>query len=334
VWGAVGATGATGLTWRGAWAAATAYAANDAVTYNGSSYRRKVAGTTAGTPDSDPTNWELLAAVGATGPIGATGPTGTAGAVGATGPIGPAGATGPVGATGAGVTGATGPTGPSGPVGATGATGAAAAGATDLNYRGDWVAGTYNDGDIVVYNGVLYMCTQPGITATPGGWPTAYVAIPLTDKGAANGVATLDATGLVTAAQLPPAGGGQLDYVQITAQATSSATTEAAATTIITGNSVTYDGSTRVRIEFFFPKTVSGGGAPVVVVLRDTTVVGQIAIGSTSNFLPVGVVFDTPPSGGHAYILKAFVNTGTITFSAGSGGSGAFVPAFLRVTKA
>jgi hypothetical protein len=71
--GAAGATGAPGLVWRGAWAAATAYVVNDAITYNGSSYRRKVAGTTATVPSSDTTNWELLASKGDTGAAGTAG---------------------------------------------------------------------------------------------------------------------------------------------------------------------------------------------------------------------------------------------------------------------
>jgi hypothetical protein len=62
-----GPQGPPGLNWTGAWAAATAYAVDDAVTYAGSSYRRKVAGTSAGAPDTDTTNWELLAAKGLDG---------------------------------------------------------------------------------------------------------------------------------------------------------------------------------------------------------------------------------------------------------------------------
>lgn len=58
--GPTGATGPAGLQWLGAWAAATAYAINDAVTYNNAVYRRKVAGTTATAPSADATNWELL----------------------------------------------------------------------------------------------------------------------------------------------------------------------------------------------------------------------------------------------------------------------------------
>jgi len=99
--GATGPTGPAGITWRGAWSAATAYAVNDGVTYGGSSYRRKVAGTTAGSPDTDTTNWELLAQSGATGATGPAGPTGPTGATGVQGPPGATGATGPTGPTGA-----------------------------------------------------------------------------------------------------------------------------------------------------------------------------------------------------------------------------------------
>jgi len=76
--GNTGATGPAGLVWRGAWASATAYAVNDAVTYNGSSYRRTVAGTTVTTPNNDATNWELIAAQGTAGSTGSTGPAGPA----------------------------------------------------------------------------------------------------------------------------------------------------------------------------------------------------------------------------------------------------------------
>lgn len=56
-----GNTGPPGLTWKGAWAAATAYVVNDAVTYGRGSYRRLVAGTTATDPAHDAVNWALFA---------------------------------------------------------------------------------------------------------------------------------------------------------------------------------------------------------------------------------------------------------------------------------
>jgi len=37
-------------------------------------------------------------------------------------------------------------------------------------YNGDWAAGSYSDGDIVVYNGIAYLCTSP-TSAAPTAWP-------------------------------------------------------------------------------------------------------------------------------------------------------------------
>ncbi|HYW88806.1 MAG TPA: carbohydrate-binding protein [Chloroflexota bacterium] len=101
----VGVSGVT-MNWRGAWSSSTAYAKNDGVSYNGSSYIcLSPVGPTATTPDTDPTHWGVLAqagAPGATGPQGPTGATGAQGPTGATGPQGPTGATGSTGAQGIG----------------------------------------------------------------------------------------------------------------------------------------------------------------------------------------------------------------------------------------
>lgn len=74
-----------GLNWRGVWSPGTAYAVNDAVTQNGSTWRRTVAGTTPAAPSTDPANWELVAAKGDTGPQGEPGPQGIPGPPGADG---------------------------------------------------------------------------------------------------------------------------------------------------------------------------------------------------------------------------------------------------------
>jgi len=98
--------------------------------------------------------------------------------IGPTGPTGPAGPTGPQGSTGPGV-----------PVGGTQGqalvkktatdfdTQWAQAGA-DLVYDGDFAAGpTYKDGEVVVYNGVAYICVTP-TTAAPIAWPGGPPAVP------------------------------------------------------------------------------------------------------------------------------------------------------------
>ncbi len=59
-----GQKGAKGLNAKGAWNETTAYVADDWVTYSGSSYYRKVSGTTATAPDVDTTNWGILAQKG------------------------------------------------------------------------------------------------------------------------------------------------------------------------------------------------------------------------------------------------------------------------------
>lgn len=72
--GPPGAKGDPG-PWRGTWAAATAYFVGDSVGFTNtagatSTYRRKVDGTTAGNPESDSTNWELIASGGIVGAPG------------------------------------------------------------------------------------------------------------------------------------------------------------------------------------------------------------------------------------------------------------------------
>src|SRR5215472_11303343 len=77
--GATGGTGpqgpagpaGTGLNWKGAWSAATAYAINDAVTSGGSSYVCIAANTNQVPPNA--TYWNVLAQQGATGPTGTRG---------------------------------------------------------------------------------------------------------------------------------------------------------------------------------------------------------------------------------------------------------------------
>jgi hypothetical protein len=171
-------------------------------------------------------------------------------------------------------------------------------------------------------------------------WPLGQDAIPNNQKGVPFGVATLDAGGLVPLAQLPGIG-KELDYAQITAAVAISATTEATAQAVVTGNAVTYDGS-KVRIEIFAPQVDNAGGATgpcIAVILRDSTVLGHVdltqGLGGLNGLAAQGVVFDTPSAGSHTYAWKAY-GGGSATYSikAGAGGTGNLVPAYLRVTKA
>ena len=92
--GPAGADGA-GFKFRAAFDPTAAYAVNDVVTFNGSSYVAKAA-TNAGdpSPDTNP-NWTVMAQAGAPGAAGASGPAGLQGPAGPPGPQGPQGPAGP-----------------------------------------------------------------------------------------------------------------------------------------------------------------------------------------------------------------------------------------------
>jgi len=136
--GAAGTPGAPGpqgpqgppVSFQGPWSNNASYAIGSAVSYNGSSYISLVASNAGFEPDTNPTQWALLAqqgamgAVGPTGPQGLQGPMGLTGAPGAQGPQGVPGPAGATGATGpAGAAGAPGPPGPQGPPGSLSSTG-------------------------------------------------------------------------------------------------------------------------------------------------------------------------------------------------------------------
>jgi hypothetical protein len=149
--GATGATGPAGLSgslpYQGVYSSTTNYAANDVVTYQGSSYISLVASNHGNTPPFSPAAWGVLAlgAVGATGPAGATGPVGQQG---------------PPGYGVAGAAGATGPQGPTGPQGLPG-----------LNYQGTYQSTTnYTLGDVVLWQGTTYASLH---TANHGNTPDA-----------------------------------------------------------------------------------------------------------------------------------------------------------------
>jgi hypothetical protein len=151
-----GGGGSSAIVWKGTWSAATAYAKDDAVYYDGSSYICTTAvGPSVSNPSVDTANWDILALEGQQGiqgPTGLTGAQGPTGAAGATGATGPQGATGAIGATGP--QGATGPAGPIGPAG--------------LNWQGVWSNSTaYVVDDAVGYGGASYFCINnvgPSVT--------------------------------------------------------------------------------------------------------------------------------------------------------------------------
>ena len=91
-------TNGTGFNFTGPFNNSTSYNVNDVVTFSGSTYIATVANQGVGTPDTNPTDWTLMAQQGAAGAAGAQGPIGL---TGGTGPAGPQGLLGPQGPQGA-----------------------------------------------------------------------------------------------------------------------------------------------------------------------------------------------------------------------------------------
>lgn len=132
--------------------------------------------------------------------------------------------------------------------------------------------------------------------------------------------------------------GSQLDRASITTNSAAiSATTEGTAVAVITGNSITYDGS-EVKVEFFAPSiTPSTTLQATFVLLVDSTVIGHAVYGvnSANQQFPVKVeAFHTPAAGAHVYKVAAYVNGGNVIVVAGAGGAGNNLNAYLRTTKA
>ncbi|MGA8540155.1 MAG: hypothetical protein WB566_11700, partial [Terriglobales bacterium] len=147
-------TNGTGFNFTGPFNNSTSYNINDVATYNGSTYVATVVNQGAGTPDSNPTDWTVMAQQGA------------AGATGAQGPAGAQGPQGPIGLTGA--NGAQGPAGVAGPQGAAGTNGTNGINGTAFNFTGAWSSTqSYNVNDVATFNGASYIAMQSNSAKEP-----------------------------------------------------------------------------------------------------------------------------------------------------------------------
>lgn len=166
---------------------------------------------------------------------------------------------------------------------------------------------------------VTAQLSQPGDATITGGTPTDN---------------TISSSGAVT----PPASGVTvLGYVELTAAQTVAATTEGAATAIITGPSVTYDGATAVTFQAFFPRVVSDGA--IQFVLFDVTngiSLGKWDNGSATTRSPSLFRRFTPAAGALVHAVAAFRTGGTTggnIVTGGPGAAGQFLPGFLKISS-
>ena len=144
------------------------------------------------------------------------------------------------------------------------------------------------------------------------------------------------------------AGISVLAYTEYTAAVTLTATTEAGATTIVTCPAVVLDGATLVCLEFFSPQLQSPGGA----VSRFSSVIPFAAkdggaAAALCAFWGVEVtnlngsiqspallpMYLTPAAGSSVFSAPRYGTVSGGVVQAGAGGSGTYVPGYLRITS-
>lgn len=136
--------------------------------------------------------------------------------------------------------------------------------------------------------------------------------------------------------------GQELAYAQITSGVNVTSATEATGTTVVTAPAFTVDGSTPVLVEFFAPSAFPASGVSSFIYIslfEGATQIGRLGIvldpAAANEQLPVNLRYRfTPAAGSHTYTVTAHQSGGNGTISAGAGGTGTFVPAFIRVTRA
>lgn len=134
----------------------------------------------------------------------------------------------------------------------------------------------------------------------------------------------------------------ELAYVQITTNATTTQTTQASATTILTAPAITLDGATRILVEAYSPSCGHSVANGVVVLdlwqdSTDLAIISQMrpSTGSSGSTAMFGRMFLTPGAGSPVFTIRMWIVTaGTGTFGAGAGTGGVAAPAYLRITKA
>jgi hypothetical protein len=152
-------------------------------------------------------------------------------------------------------------------------------------------------------------------------------------------------TGANLKASVPGTGGGgvtELSYVEFTSIVTVASTTESSGTLIVTAGAITADGSTPIWVEFFTPGLVPPTSSNNAIYLNlfegstNLTRWTQVnATSATATQVPALLKRKlTPTAGSHTYKVTAFAdNTTGPAVRAGTGGTSAPPPGYIRITK-
>lgn len=136
------------------------------------------------------------------------------------------------------------------------------------------------------------------------------------------------------AASVVTTNGQTLDVVERSTDLSLSATSAATAATYITGNALTFDGSTKVLIEIQVPFTnASAGNQSNINIWEDSTDLGAVCF-CIAGMPARGAVVRTPSAGNHTYTVKAWKTAGSVQLSAGAASaSGVLCNAVYRVER-
>lgn len=156
-------------------------------------------------------------------------------------------------------------------------------------------------------------------------------------KGATGTVPTAGASTLAYA--FPP--GYEVDYVEKTSSTTINGTNEAGANIIVTSNSVTFDG-TACWFEFYCPQIASPNGVNLFIVLFDNTAstsagIGRLAVITNATSQTHAGTYKrklTPSAGARTFSVRGYVASSSGVLQGGPGGTTAYMPTYLRISKA
>lgn len=134
----------------------------------------------------------------------------------------------------------------------------------------------------------------------------------------------------------------ELDYAEVTSNASITATSEGTADTVISASAVTFDGSTVSLIEFYAYSAAPAFDAAGRV-LRFWLYDGSSSIGQIGVMIGAAAADDrkpvlvrrrlTPSAASHTYSIRCSVSAGTAVVYAGPGVGGDSMPMYIRIVN-